>query len=150
MNLPRLPELLLAVSLGAMPLAAAPAPDFDLAQREIVATLKDFIRIKTFSPPGDETKAATLLQGILKQEGIDSEIFEKEAGHGNLVARLKGNGTKRPIILMGHLDTVGVERGKWTVDPFEPSEQDGYLYGRGTTDDKTSGTVFLEVFKLLY
>ena len=150
MNLPRLPALFLAVSLGTLPVAAAPAPDLDVAQREVVATLKDLIRIKTFAPPGDETKAATLLQSILKQEGIDSEIFEKEAGRGNLVARLKGNGTKRPIILMGHLDTVGVEREKWTVDPFEPSEKDGYLYGRGTTDDKTSATVFLEVFKLLH
>jgi acetylornithine deacetylase/succinyl-diaminopimelate desuccinylase-like protein len=129
---------------------AAPAPDPDVAQREIVATLKDFVRMQTFSPPGNETQAATFFRDILHQEGIDSIILEKEAGRGNLVARIKGNGKKRPIILMGHLDTVGVEREKWTVDPFAAVEKDGYLYGRGTTDDKTSATVFLEVAILLH
>ena len=150
MNPLRLTSLLLAASFGLSPLAAAPAPDLDVAQREVVETLKDFIRVKTFSPPGNETTAAKFLQAILAKEGIASEILEKEAGRGNLIARLKGNGKKRPIILMGHLDTVGVERDKWTLDPFEPMEKDGYLYGRGTTDDKTSATVFLEVIRQLH
>lgn len=136
----------LAAVVFLLPAVAAPSPDLDAAQRDILATLKDFIRLKTFSPPGNETAAAKLLQAVLEREGIPSEILEKEAGRGNLVARLKGSGRKRPIILMGHLDTVGVEAVKWTVDPFAALEQDGYLYGRGTTDDKTSTTTFLEVF----
>ncbi|MSU65096.1 MAG: M20/M25/M40 family metallo-hydrolase [Opitutus sp.] len=149
MNNP-LKTLLLAVALGLLPLTAATAPDLDVVQREILATLKDFIRIPTFHPPGGETKAANFFQGILAQEGIASEILEKVPGRGNLVARIKGNGKKRPIILMGHLDTVGVEREKWTMDPFAAVEKDGYLYGRGTTDDKTSATVFLEVIRQLH
>jgi acetylornithine deacetylase/succinyl-diaminopimelate desuccinylase-like protein len=128
---------------------AAPPPDFDAAHHEIVATLKDLVRIKTFSPPGNETEAARFLQGLLKQDGVDAEILEKEAGRGNLVARIKGSGRKQPLILMGHLDTVGVEREKWTVDPFAAVERDGYLSGRGATDNKTSTTVFLEVARLV-
>jgi len=142
--------LLLLASMAAYPLAAAPAPDLDVAHREVVETLKDYLRIQTFSPPGGETTGANFLKGILEHEGIASEIFEKAPGRGNLVARLKGHGSKRPLILMAHIDTVGVEPTKWTVDPFEPSEKDGYLYGRGTTDDKTSGAVFLEVFRMLH
>lgn len=129
--------------------AAAPQPDLEVAHREIVATLKDFVRIKTFSPPGNETEAARYLQGILEREGVTTEILEKEAGRGNLVARLKGTGRKQPIILMGHLDTVGVDLAKWTVDPFAAVEREGYLYGRGTTDDKASTTVFLQVVRML-
>jgi len=87
---------------------------------------------------------------VLAADGIKAEIFEKEPGRGNLVARLKGSGKQRPILLMGHLDTVGVERSKWSVDPFEPVEKDGYLYGRGTTDDKTSTAVFLQIFRMLH
>jgi acetylornithine deacetylase/succinyl-diaminopimelate desuccinylase-like protein len=124
MNL-RLVVTLLAVASLTLPTRAAPAPDLDAAQREILATLKDFVRLKTFSPPGNETEAAKLLQAVLAREGIASEILEKEAGRGNLVARLKGSGKKRPIILMGHLDTVGVEAAKWSVDPFAALEKDG-------------------------
>ncbi len=129
---------------------ASGAPDLDVAHREIVSTLKDFIRLKTFSPPGNETEAAKFLQAILERDGIASEILEKEAGRGNLIARIKGTGKKRPIILMGHLDTVGVEREKWSLEPFEAIEKDGYLYGRGATDNKTSTTVFIEVIRLLH
>ena len=131
-------------------LSAAEKPDFAAAQRELVPLLKDFIRVQTFAPAVNETQAARLLQGVLAADGIKAEIFEKEPGRGNLVARLKGSGKQRPILLMGHLDTVGVERSKWSVDPFEPVEKDGYLYGRGTTDDKTSTAVFLQIFRMLH
>ncbi len=146
----RLTPLFLILSVAFTPAGAASAPDLVTVQREVVETLKDFIRLKTFSPPGDETKAALFLQAILQREGIASEILEKEAGRGNLIVRIKGTGKKRPIILMGHLDTVGIEREKWTLEPFDAVEKDGYLYGRGTTDDKTSTTVFFEVIRQLH
>ena len=136
--------LVLLLSCVVRPLLAAEAPDFSAAQREMVGLLKDFVRLQTFAPAGNETQAAKLLQGVLASDGITAEIFEKESGRGNLVARLKGSGKKRPLLLMGHLDTVGVERSKWTVEPFEPVEKEGYLYGRGTTDDKTGTVVFLQ------
>ncbi|HBD99389.1 MAG TPA: peptidase M20, partial [Gemmatimonadetes bacterium] len=67
---------------------------------------------------------------------IDSKIYELEPGRGNLVARIRGNGSKRPILLMGHIDVVGVERDQWSVDPFAGLIRDGYIWGRGSQDDK--------------
>jgi acetylornithine deacetylase/succinyl-diaminopimelate desuccinylase-like protein len=139
--------------LPAGPVARAfdtPAPDFAAARDEVVKILSGFVRIDTSNPPGNETKGAEYLKSILDREGIASEIFEMERGRGNLVARLKGNGKKRPILLMGHIDVVGVERDKWTVEPFGGIVKDGYLYGRGASDDKGMTSACLEVFLLLH
>src|ERR1043166_838133 len=86
-------------------------------EQEILEHYSDLIRIDTSSPPGNETKAAEYLKKVLEREGIPSQILELEAGRGNLLARLKGNGSKKPLLLMGHLDVVGVQKDKWTVDP---------------------------------
>jgi len=139
---------LVATLLGS---ATAPAagPDFARAHEEIVTNLKAFIGVDTMNPPGNETRGAKFLQELLAKDGIPSEIYEKEANRGNLVARLKGNGSKQPLLLLGHLDTVGVQRDQWTVDPFAGVIQDGYLYGRGALDDKGMLTVCLEVMLLL-
>ena len=126
------------------------APDFAAARDEVVKILSGFVHIDTSNPPGNETKGAEYLKSILDRDGIASEIFEMERGRGNIVARLKGNGKKRPILLMGHIDVVGVEREKWTVDPFGGLVKDGYLYGRGSSDDKGMASACLEVFLLLH
>jgi len=126
-----------------------PTPDFNKAREEVVSILSGFVKIDTSNPPGNETKGAEYLKSILDREGIPSEIFEMEKGRGNIVARLKGNGKKRPLLLMGHIDVVGVEREKWTVDPFGGEVKDGYLYGRGASDDKGMASACLEVFVLL-
>ena len=125
-------------------------PDFGTARDEAVRILSGFIRIDTSNPPGNETKGAEYLKSILDREGIPSEIFEREPGRGNIVARLKGNGKKRPILLMGHIDVVGVERNKWTFDPFGGEVKDGFVYGRGAIDDKGMVAANLEVFLLLH
>jgi len=127
-----------------------PTPDFAAARDEAVKILTGFVRIDTSNPPGNETKGAEYLKALLDREGIASEIFEKEQGRGNIVARLKGNGKKRPILLMGHIDVVGVEREKWSVEPFAGVIKDGYLYGRGSSDDKGMASACLEVFLLLH
>ena len=127
-----------------------PTPDFAAARDEVVKILTGFVRINTSNPPGNETKGAEYLKSILDREGIASEIFEKEPGRGNIVARLKGNSKKKPILLMGHIDVVGVEREKWTVDPFAGVIKDGYIYGRGSSDDKGMASACLEVFLLLH
>ena len=127
-----------------------PTPDFNAAREETVKILAGFVRIDTSNPPGSETKGAEYLKSILDREGIPSEIFEMESGRGNIVARLKGNGKKKPLLLMGHIDVVGVEREKWTVDPFGGIVKDGYLYGRGSSDDKGMTSACLEVFLLLH
>src|SRR5579864_2168707 len=126
------------------------APDFTAAQREAVKFLGDLVKIDTSNPPGNETRAAEYIKGVLAAEGITAQIFESAPGRGNIVARLKGNGKKKPLLLMGHLDVVGVERDKWTMDPFAATIKDGYLYGRGSVDDKSMDAANLEVFVLLH
>jgi acetylornithine deacetylase/succinyl-diaminopimelate desuccinylase-like protein len=141
--------LLPALALLAGPLSAQ-QPDFDAAHAEALQLLGDLVRIDTSSPPGNETDAARYIQGVLAREGIESQIYEREPGRGNLVARLKGNGSKRPILLMGHLDVVGVEPEAWTEEAFGGVIKEGYLYGRGSQDDKGMVAVALEVFLLLH
>src|SRR5258708_28563267 len=123
---------------------AQSAPDFKQAQAEAVKFLADLVKINTSNPPGNETKAAEYIKSVLAAEGIPAQIYESVPGRGNVVARLKGNGRKKPLLLMGHLDVVGVERDKWTVDPFAALIKDGYLYGRGSTDDKAMDAANLE------
>src|ERR1700730_11581716 len=118
----------------------------DASRAEAVRFLTDLVKIDTSNPPGNEVKAANYIKTVLDKEGIASEIFESAPGRGNIVARLKGNGSKRPLLLMGHLDVVGVERDKWTVDPFTAVKKDGYLYGRGSRDDKAMDAANLGVF----
>jgi acetylornithine deacetylase/succinyl-diaminopimelate desuccinylase-like protein len=137
------------LSAGSTILAAA-GPDFRAAREEAVRFLSGYIRVDTTNPPGNEIRGARYLQSILEREGIPSEIFESAPGRGNLVARLKGNGKKKPLLLMEHIDTVGIEKEKWTVDPLGGIIRDGFVYGRGATDDKTSGTAALEVMLLLH
>src|SRR5262249_22058368 len=127
-----------------------PAPDFNAAREEVVKILSGFVKVDTSNPPDTETKAPEYLKSMLDREGIPSEIFEMQKDRGNIVARLKGNGKKRPLLLMGHIDVVGVEREKWTVDPFSGEVKDGYLYGRGASDDKGMASACLEVFLLLH
>jgi acetylornithine deacetylase/succinyl-diaminopimelate desuccinylase-like protein len=125
-------------------------PDFGAARDEVAQMLSALVKIDTSNPPGNETKAATYIKQVLDKEGIPSEIFEAEPGRGNLVARLKGSGKKRPILLMGHTDVVGVEREKWSFDPFGGTIREGYVYGRGASDDKGMTAANLEVFLLLH
>jgi acetylornithine deacetylase/succinyl-diaminopimelate desuccinylase-like protein len=126
------------------------SPDFTAARDEVARTLSALVKIDTSNPPGNETKAATLIKQMLDKEGIPSELFEAQPGRANLVARLKGSGAKKPILLMGHTDVVGVERDKWTFDPFGGTIKDGYVYGRGSSDDKGMTSACLEVFVLLH
>src|SRR5215510_14849975 len=127
-----------------------PVPDFNKARDEAVQILQGLINIDTSNPPGNESKAAAYLKAILDKEGIPCEIFALEPARGNLVARIRGNGKARPILLMAHLDGVGVEREKWTMDPFAATIKDGYLYGRGVFDDKSNVVAALEVMLMLH
>src|SRR5580700_5034626 len=120
---------------------SAPAPSTDLSQIESQALgwLQDLIRIDTTNPPGNELVAAKYIAGILQKEGITAEIFESTPGRGILVARLSSGSLPDPtraLLLLAHLDVVGVDKSKWTVDPFGGVIKDGFLYGRGTIDDK--------------
>jgi len=143
--------ILLAATVASPSLIAADkyAVDWKSLEPEILEQYSNLIRIDTSSPPGNETKAAEYLKKVLDREGIPATIYELEPGRGNVLARLKGNGSKKPILLMGHLDVVGVQKEKWSVDPFAAMRKDGYIYGRGSIDDKDKVTTVLMVALML-
>ncbi len=117
--------------------AQSPAPpDWTAVQRETLEHFQALVRFDTQDPPGGEQKAADYLQQVLSREGIPVEVFTLDKGRPNVVARLKGSGRKRPLLIMGHTDTVNVDPAKWTHPPFGAVVADGYVYGRGTLDDK--------------
>lgn len=121
------------------PVAPPQGVDMTSLEGDAVNWLQGLIRINTTNPPGNEIVAAKYLAGILDHEGIPSEIFESTPGRGFLVARLSASAmpdSSRALLLMGHLDVVGVDKSKWTVDPFSGAIKDGYIYGRGAIDDK--------------
>ncbi len=107
----------------AAPAAGAGSSAADLSQIEsdAIGWLQALIRINTTNPPGNELVAAKYLAGILNKEGIPSETFESAPGRGFLVARLSSSAVPDPskaLLLLGHLDVVGADKSKWTVDPF--------------------------------
>jgi acetylornithine deacetylase/succinyl-diaminopimelate desuccinylase-like protein len=114
-------------------------PNMGTLPQEAVAWLEGLIRINTTNPPGNELAAANYIAGILEKEGIPHEVIEITPGRGIVVGRLNASvmpDASRSLLLLAHLDVVGVTREKWTVDPFAAVTQGGYLYGRGTIDDK--------------
>ncbi|MCO4810230.1 MAG: M20/M25/M40 family metallo-hydrolase [Gammaproteobacteria bacterium] len=123
--------------------------DWDVAGEEAVQHLVELVQINTTNPPGNETLVVEYLQAELAAEGIQSEVFALEESRGNLVARISGNGSKRPLLIMGHTDVVGVQPEKWYADPFSGSREDGFIYGRGTLDDKDNLAAGLMIIKLL-
>lgn len=107
--------------------------------REAQEWLVELVRINTTNPPGNEQVAAKYIASILTKEGITPEIIDLAPGRSALVARLRSSAVADPskaLLLVAHMDVVGVDRTKWSMDPFGGVIKDGYLYGRGTADDK--------------
>jgi acetylornithine deacetylase/succinyl-diaminopimelate desuccinylase-like protein len=131
--------------------SSAPAFSWDDAKigAESVAVLRDLLRLDTTNPPGNEISAVNYIADILKREGIESQIFESAPGRGNLVASLKGDGSQKPFLLMGHVDVVPVEADKWEHPPFGAEIHDGYIYARGALDMKNTVAIELMTFILL-
>jgi acetylornithine deacetylase/succinyl-diaminopimelate desuccinylase-like protein len=101
------------------------------------------------TPPGGEKPAADYIKQILDKEGIPAQLLALEPNRPNVVARLKGNGSKRPLLLMAHTDVVNVDPKKWTHPPFSATRQGGYVYSRGTVDDKDNVVAVLMVMLTL-
>lgn len=123
----------------ATPGLASPATDLDALSQQATGWLTDLIRINTTNPPGNEMAAAKYISDVLQKEGIAAETIEVAPGRGIVVARLQAGAMADPsqaLLLLGHLDVVGVDAPKWSVDPFAAVTRDGYLYGRGAIDDK--------------
>jgi acetylornithine deacetylase/succinyl-diaminopimelate desuccinylase-like protein len=102
----------------------------------MVSRLQAIIRFDTTNPPGNELPLALYLEAALRDEGVETTRYVPAENRAVLVGRIRGSGTKRPVILLAHMDVVGVERARWSVDPFAGEVRDGYLYGRGAIDDK--------------
>jgi acetylornithine deacetylase/succinyl-diaminopimelate desuccinylase-like protein len=120
--------------------------DWDALSKEGQTILADYLRINTTNPPGNEILAARFLKGILDKEGIPAVILDTaELGgtHANLYARLKGNGSKRAIVLLHHMDVVPATASQWQVDPFSGAVKDGYIWGRGAIDMKGEAVAHL-------
>jgi acetylornithine deacetylase/succinyl-diaminopimelate desuccinylase-like protein len=129
--------------------AQIPTIDWKSQQAEILRQHRSLIQIDTSNPPGNETMAVEYLKKVFDAEGIPAQVFALDPSRANLVARLKGNGRKHPILLMAHTDVVGVQRDKWPVDPFGAILKDGYIWGRGSIDDKDKLASNLMVMLLL-
>jgi acetylornithine deacetylase/succinyl-diaminopimelate desuccinylase-like protein len=107
---------------------------------------KELVEINTVSATGDTARAAAAMAARLRAAGFsgdDVQVFDPAPRKGNLVARLRGTGANKPILLLAHLDVVEALRGDWSFDPFTLIEKDGYYYGRGTEDDKYMAATFV-------
>ena len=114
-----------------------------------VDLMRQYLRINTSNPPGNEIEAAKFFKAIFDKEGLQSEIFEYKPGRANIIARYKGNGSKRPIILLNHTDVVTADPKAWRVDPFSAEIIDGSIYGRGALDMKGEGLLQLMTMIIL-
>jgi acetylornithine deacetylase/succinyl-diaminopimelate desuccinylase-like protein len=116
--------------------------DWDAIGRETAQLLSQYIQVDTSNPPGNETAAAQLLAKRFQQEGIEHELLESAPGRGIVLARLKGSGRARPLVLLNHLDVVPADPSVWKVPPFSGEIRDGYVWGRGAMDCKGIGAVY--------
>ncbi|GAC1436310.1 MAG: M20/M25/M40 family metallo-hydrolase [Thermoanaerobaculia bacterium] len=130
----------------AIPSYAAVPPLDERARQMIRDIYQQLIEINTTESVGNMTTAAEAMAARLRAAGFpaeDVQVLTPEAHHGNLVARLRGTGARRPILLLAHLDVVEARREDWSTDPFKLVEKDGYFYGRGTGDDKAMAAIWI-------
>lgn len=122
--------------LGFLP-AFGQTPDWPKVNDEAIRHFQALVQIDSTDPPGNETRVVDYVKKVLEAQGIPVILAAKDPARANLIARLKGNGSKKPLLIMGHSDTVRVDPSKWTFPPFSATRQGGYVYGRGTLDDKS-------------
>jgi acetylornithine deacetylase/succinyl-diaminopimelate desuccinylase-like protein len=123
--------------------------DLATLQSESVQWLREYIRVNTINPPGNEIEGARFLASILDAEGIAYEVIESSPGRGNIVARLEG-GAEPGLVLLHHIDVVPADARYWSVDPLSGELRDGHIYGRGALDTKATGILQLAGFLALH
>lgn len=140
--------MLCSTLLLVLPLAAGAASTATPVPARVVEEARQILDqlVSVDTSHGHETDALTPVAERLRGAGLNPQLLESAPGRGNLVARLRGDGTKKPLLLLAHVDVVPVEGQPWTVPPFKPTEKDGWLYGRGINDDKGQAAMFTAVF----
>ena len=127
----------------------AQEPNWSQIEEETMRHFQAILRLDTSNPPGNETLVVEYLKSVLDKEGIETKVFANDPKRANLIARLRGNGKKRPLLIMGHTDVVTVDPTKWKYPPFSATREGGYVYGRGATDDKDNVVACLMVMLML-
>jgi acetylornithine deacetylase/succinyl-diaminopimelate desuccinylase-like protein len=140
---------LLAVWIAAMAVATAQNIDWKKIEDETLKHFQTLVRMDTSDPPGNEKPAVDYLRQVLEAEGIPTKTFAVVPERPNLVARIKGSGKKKPLLILGHTDTVNIDPRKWTHPPFGAVLEGGYVYGRGTVDDKDNVVACLMTMLLI-
>lgn len=140
---------LLAVWIAAMAVATAQNIDWKKIEDETLKHFQTLVRMDTSDPPGNEKPAVDYLRQVLEAEGIPTKTFAVVPERPNLVARIKGSGKKKPLLILGHTDTVNIDPKKWTHPPFGAVLEGGYVYGRGTVDDKDNVVACLMTMLLI-
>jgi acetylornithine deacetylase/succinyl-diaminopimelate desuccinylase-like protein len=125
------------------------AVDWESVRDEVVTHLQALLRINTVNPPGNEIEAAQYLATVTQNAGIAGELAGATPARQNYVARVRSNGAGRPVMLLGHMDVVGVEESQWSHPPFGGDIADGYVWGRGAVDMKGQVAANLVVMLLL-
>jgi acetylornithine deacetylase/succinyl-diaminopimelate desuccinylase-like protein len=141
--------LLLCACCAAVLPASAQTPDWAKINPETLRNFQALVQIDSTDPPGNETHVADYVKKVLEAEGIPVTLAAKDPARANVIARLKGNGSKRPLLIMGHSDTVQVDPAKWIFPPFSAHLDGGHVYGRGTLDDKSDLVAALMTMILL-
>jgi acetylornithine deacetylase/succinyl-diaminopimelate desuccinylase-like protein len=113
--------------------------DWPTLEEEAVRVLTHYLQLDTSNPPGNERSAAEFFQKLFERDGIESQIYESAPGRASIVARLSGDGSKRSVVLMHHMDVVPVDARFWKADPFGGEIRDDAVWGRGAIDDKGMG-----------
>jgi acetylornithine deacetylase/succinyl-diaminopimelate desuccinylase-like protein len=142
--------LALAFLLAARSTVAQQSADLAKLQAEAVQRTREYLRINTTNPPGNEAETMKWFARILQQEGIPFDTASSAPGRGNIWARLKGTGDQPALVLLHHMDVVPADPKYWGTDPFAATTKDSVIFGRGALDTKTLGIVELEAFLSLH
>ena len=129
-----------------LPFASSGAQTLTPHQQTAFDIYKELVEINTVTATGDTERAAEAMAARLRAAGFagtDVQVLVSAPRKGNLVARLRGTGKRRPILLLAHTDVVDARREDWSFDPFKLTEREGYFYGRGTTDNKSMAAAFV-------
>jgi acetylornithine deacetylase/succinyl-diaminopimelate desuccinylase-like protein len=143
----RIPAILLSTALASVALVGDAAAEGLSPQQQFARDIyQELVEINTVTATGDTARAAEAMAARLRAAGFpegDVHAFSPAPRKGNLVARLRGSGARKPILLVAHIDVVPANREDWSVDPFKLIEKDGYFYARGSGDDKYMAAAFV-------